>query len=138
MRLRLSTSNLIFSPSALSVQYEDGEWFSFILFGCAGWTEWGAVYYQCLLQAYIYRFVNKLEFFRASVSDVKSDFYFSPSGVDIFSCRLDREMENIYRIFQDNGYPENIVKRTIERKARIFRASVDFGPCLCPVYFNLL
>lgn len=29
-----------------------------------------------------------------------------------FSCRLDREMENIYRIFRDNGYPANIVKRT--------------------------
>lgn len=53
-------------------------------------------------------------------------------------CRFDKEIEIIYSIFSDNGYPENVIKRTVEHKIKCFMAPVAFAPpALCPIYFKL-
>lgn len=39
----------------------------------------------------------------------------------ICSCKLDGEMENIHSIFRNNGYPEYVVKCTIEQRVKSFK-----------------
>lgn len=40
-------------------------------------------------------------------------------------------MENIHSIFRNNGYPENVIKRTIKRRDEKFMFPPMFGPGLC-------
>lgn len=51
--------------------------------------------------------------------------------------KLDSELENIRSIFQSNGYPDHIIKMTIDRKLKDFRKVKPFGPRKCPVYLHL-
>lgn len=53
------------------------------------------------------------------------------------SCKFDQEIVNIYDIFCDNGYPENVIKRTVERKIKCFTTPVVFSLSLSPVYLKL-
>lgn len=41
---------------------------------------------------------------------------------------------NTYNIFVHNGYPENVVERTVELKVRSFKTPFVFEPYLCPIY----
>lgn len=44
---------------------------------------------------------------------------------------------NIYSIFQNNSYLNNVVKHKVVQWNIGFKAPMDFGHCLCPVYLKL-
>jgi len=50
---------------------------------------------------------------------------------------LDSEISKLHEIFIKNGYPENIVKKTIDTKMKSFASSKMFGPHKSPVYIKL-
>lgn len=52
-------------------------------------------------------------------------------------CKLNEELANIYNIFCNNGYLENVVKGMVDCKVTCFKAPVVFEPGLCRVYLKL-
>lgn len=72
------------------------------------------------------------------IPEVKFNFHFGTSFVDdMFSLQVDGEMTNIYSIFRDNGYPENVIKLKIERWIKGFKSLRTFCSGLGPVYLKL-
>ena len=49
---------------------------------------------------------------------------------------LQKEVDNIRVILQDNGYPESIIDRRISNKLAWFQPFPKFGPNKCPVYLK--
>ena len=52
-------------------------------------------------------------------------------------CRLNEEIEQIKKLFLDNGYPKNIINAQIAKKIAHFSTLKGFGPEKCPVYFRV-
>ena len=52
-------------------------------------------------------------------------------------AKLNEELQFIKSIFEDNGYPESLVKSVINRKINQFNSIKTFGPKRCPVYLKL-
>ena len=51
---------------------------------------------------------------------------------------IDKEMDNIFKIFVNLCYPEHVVRRTIDRVlSKSKEAAVNSGPKKCPVYLRL-
>lgn len=53
------------------------------------------------------------------------------------SCTLQQELDRIRCILLNNGYPANIIKRTIEHKTEKFSKPPEFRPSLCLIYLKL-
>lgn len=50
---------------------------------------------------------------------------------------LDEELITIWNIFENNGYPINVIRRDIDSKIKRFKEPVVFGPNRCPIYLKL-
>ena len=52
-------------------------------------------------------------------------------------CKLAGELQFLEQVFLKNGYPQYIIKSTMNRKVASFNDPLPFGPKKCPVYLRI-
>ena len=51
--------------------------------------------------------------------------------------KLDSVLEQLKKVFLENGYPEGVISVYIKEKIANLSVDVKFGPQKCPVYLKL-